>query len=96
MHYPHGTKWMAPGPLGQCHPLPEDKSIRLELARVAQNYKHVYEMYNFDWDPEPGSVQYKIDQRIRRAQALQLRRLERMAGGWEAGIDKQDGGAEIK
>lgn len=25
LHYPHGTKWMAPGPLGQVHPLPEDK-----------------------------------------------------------------------
>jgi hypothetical protein len=24
LHYPHGTKWMAPGPLGQVHPLPDD------------------------------------------------------------------------
>lgn len=22
LHYPHGTKFLAPGPLGQCHPIP--------------------------------------------------------------------------
>eukprot|EP00878_Enallax_costatus_P040983 GHUV01047410.1.p1 GENE.GHUV01047410.1~~GHUV01047410.1.p1 ORF type:complete len:403 (+),score=127.19 GHUV01047410.1:585-1793(+) len=44
LHYPHDTKWMAPGPLGQCHPLPDDKNIRLEMARVAKNHKHVYSM----------------------------------------------------
>ena len=25
LHYPHGTKFMAPGPLGQCHPIPNDE-----------------------------------------------------------------------
>lgn len=44
LHYPHDTKWMAPGPLGQCHPLPDDANIRLEMARVAQNHKHIYSM----------------------------------------------------
>ncbi|GFR52136.1 hypothetical protein Agub_g14651, partial [Astrephomene gubernaculifera] len=77
LHYPHGTKFMAPGPLGQCHPIPEDPSLRAEMAKVADNYTAIYEMYNFDWDPEPGSVQYKIDQRIRRAQELRNNALVR-------------------
>lgn len=25
LHYPHGTKFMAPGPLGQVHPVPDDR-----------------------------------------------------------------------
>mmetsp|Transcript_15921 Transcript_15921/g.34385 ORF Transcript_15921/g.34385 Transcript_15921/m.34385 type:complete len:916 (+) Transcript_15921:178-2925(+) len=79
LHYPHGTKFMAPGPLGQCHPVPDDKAIRMEMVRVAKNYQHIYEMYNFDYDPEPGSVQYKIDQRIKRAEELRMKSLARMA-----------------
>lgn len=47
LHYPHGTKWMAPGPLGQVHPLPDDENIKLEMMRVARNHKHIYDMYNF-------------------------------------------------
>jgi hypothetical protein len=66
LHYPHSTKFMAPGPLGLVHPIPEDPSLRQEMAKVAQNYAAIYRKYNFDWDPEPGSIQYKIDQRIRR------------------------------
>ncbi len=90
LHYPHGTKFMAPGPLGQCHPIPDDPSIKVEMARVAKNYQHVHDQYNFDWDPQPGSVQWKIDQRIKRAQELQLRRLQRMA--MDAAADLQQGG----
>lgn len=26
LHYPHGTKFLAPGPLGQCHPIPGEPS----------------------------------------------------------------------
>ncbi len=33
LHYPHGTKFMAPGPLGQCHPIPDDPSIKVEMER---------------------------------------------------------------
>jgi len=79
LHYPHGTKFMAPGPLGQCHPVPDDKALRAEMLQVAHNYAHIHSLYNFDWDPEPGSVQYKIDQRIKRAQDLRLQSLARMA-----------------
>jgi len=80
LHYPHGTKWMAPGPLGQCHPLPDDDNIKLEMMRVARNHKHVYDMYNFDWDPEPGSINWVINQRIKRGAELQGKQMLRIAG----------------
>ncbi len=67
---PH-THTLNPHPLSlapslQVHPIPDDKSIRMEMLRVANNYQRIYDMYNFDFDPEPGTVQYKIDQRIKR------------------------------
>lgn len=34
LHYPHGTKFMAPGPLGLCHAVPDDPSLRQEMAKV--------------------------------------------------------------
>jgi hypothetical protein len=91
LHYPHGTKWMAPGPLGQVHPLPNDKNIRMEMARVAKNHAHIFSMYNFDWDPEPGSVEYMINQRIKRGAELQGKRLLRMAGNLDAAEAAADG-----
>ncbi|GAX76343.1 hypothetical protein CEUSTIGMA_g3789.t1 [Chlamydomonas eustigma] len=78
MHYPHSTKFMAPGPLGQCHPIPDDIAIRNQMLAVAQNYQRIYEMYNFDYDPEPGSAQYIVEQRIKRAQELKMIQLGRM------------------
>jgi hypothetical protein len=39
------------------------------MLRAAHNYAHIYSLYNFDYDPEPGSVQWKIDQRIKRVGA---------------------------
>lgn len=42
------------------------------MLRAAHNYKRIYDQYNFDWDPEPGSVQYKIDQRIKRVRGVPL------------------------
>jgi hypothetical protein len=91
LHYPHGTKWMAPGPMGQVHPLPDDKNIRLEMARVAKNHAHIFNMYNFDWDPEPGTVDYMINQRIKRGAELQGKRLLRMAGNLDAAEAAADG-----
>jgi len=46
--------------------VPNDQAIRSEMMRFVHNYAHIYSMYNFDFDPEPGSVQHKIDQRISR------------------------------
>ncbi|KAF6253126.1 hypothetical protein COO60DRAFT_1703964 [Scenedesmus sp. NREL 46B-D3] len=83
LHYPHGTKWMAPGPMGQ--------NIRMEMARVAKNHAHIFSMYNFDWDPEPGTVEYIINQRVKRGAELQGKRLLRMAGNLDAAEAAADG-----
>ncbi|KAG2495216.1 hypothetical protein HYH03_006822 [Edaphochlamys debaryana] len=92
LHYPHGTKFMAPGPLGLCHPIPDDPSIRMEMRKVAQNFAAIYRMYNFDWDPEPGTVQYQIDQRIRRAQELRNNALARYMEAADAALDAAPAG----
>jgi hypothetical protein len=34
-------------------------------------------MYNFDWDPEPGSAQWIVDQRVKRVQEINLGRMAR-------------------
>jgi hypothetical protein len=65
--------------MGQCHPLPDDENIKLEMMRVAKNHKHIYDMYNFDWDPEPGSIHHMINQRIRRGAELQGKQMLRIA-----------------
>ena len=52
LYYPTGTKWMAPGPLGQVFSLPADEGLREHLRRVARNYKRIYRMYNFPWDTD--------------------------------------------
>jgi hypothetical protein len=78
LHYPHGTKFLAPGPLGQCHPIPDDPGVREQLKRAAHNHALVFEQYNLDWDPEPGTAQYVVDQRIRRARELHERQAKRV------------------
>ncbi|GLC49066.1 hypothetical protein PLESTB_000178800 [Pleodorina starrii] len=90
LHYPHGTKFMAPGPLGLVHPIPDDPSLRAEMSRVATNYAAVYRLYNFDWDPEPGTIQYKIDQRIRRAQELRNNALARYLEGADQVLQEEE------
>lgn len=93
LHYPFGTKFMAPGPAGQVHPVPDDPAIRLQMIKVAENLEHVYNMYNFDWDPQPGSVQWRIDQRIQKAEELRLRQLGRLAADVEEVIEESKRGA---
>jgi hypothetical protein len=54
------------------------------MVRAAKNHSHIYRMYNFDWDPEPGSVEHMINQRIKRGAELQGRKFLRMAESLEA------------
>lgn len=49
LHYPHGTKFMAPGPMGQCFPVPDDDSIKQQMMTTAENAEKIYRMYNFDY-----------------------------------------------
>eukprot|EP00210_Caulerpa_lentillifera_P001035 g998.t1 len=59
LHYPYGTKFMAPGPLGQCHDVPEDEELYKTMSLHAENYRKIHDMYNLDYDPKPGSTLYK-------------------------------------
>jgi len=49
IHYPHGTKFMAPGPMGQCFPIPDDEDIKRQMVLTAENQRKIYRMYNFDY-----------------------------------------------
>jgi hypothetical protein len=55
LHYPHGTKFLAPGPLGQCFALPDDPALRSAMADVAEAAGAVWDDYNLDYDIAPGS-----------------------------------------
>ncbi len=41
--------------MGQCFPLPDDESLREAMQLHAENHVKIYNMYNFDRVPEPGS-----------------------------------------
>lgn len=40
---------MAPGPMGQCFPIPEDEDIKRQMVTTAENQRKIYRMYNFDY-----------------------------------------------
>ncbi|KAA6416704.1 MAG: hypothetical protein FRX49_13315 [Trebouxia sp. A1-2] len=93
MHYPHGTKFMAPGPMGQCFPIPDDEDIKRQMVLTAENQHKIYRMYNFDYVTKPGSDMAKAEKlwakkqrklaarraRNRHLQQLRLRRQQRQA-----------------
>jgi hypothetical protein len=89
IHYPHGTKFMAPGPMGQCFPLPEDENVRNTMQQHAENHEKIFNMYNFDVVPKPGSDMDKAQKlwdkkearkaaRAKRAAELEKRRHQRL------------------
>lgn len=45
-HYLLETKFMAPGPIGQCYSLPNDLRLIKELKKIAINYDYIYKQYN--------------------------------------------------
>ena len=49
IHYPHGTKFMAPGPMGQCYPLPDNDEVKQVMLRTADNHRKIFNMWNFDY-----------------------------------------------
>lgn len=75
IHYPHGTAFLAPGPLGQCHPVPEDPKVRDAMSRAASNHQKIYESYNLPYVVEPGSDLDKAQKMWRRKQARKQRLL---------------------
>ena len=48
-------KLPAAGPMGQCFPLPDDENVREAMQRHAENHEKIFNMYNFDVVPKPGS-----------------------------------------
>ena len=40
---------MAPGPMGQCFPIPDDGDIKRQMITTAENQRKIYRMYNFDY-----------------------------------------------
>jgi hypothetical protein len=55
LHYPHGTKFAAPGPLGQCFALPEDEGTLSALDDAAHNTELIWRDFNLPRDIEPES-----------------------------------------
>ena len=67
LHYPHATKFAAPGPLGQCFALPDDPATRTALDDAAHNHELVWSEFNLPYNIEPGS-----DMDLARAHAAEV------------------------
>uniref|UniRef100_A0A061S7W1 Morn repeat protein 1 n=1 Tax=Tetraselmis sp. GSL018 TaxID=582737 RepID=A0A061S7W1_9CHLO len=92
LHYPHGTGFLAPGPMGQTFAVPDDPKLKDAMEKAARNHIRIYNMYNVPRDAPPGSVMERAEElgreeEERRAKAIaemeaaerrRLRRLERL------------------
>jgi hypothetical protein len=56
VHYPHGSSFLAPGPLGLCHPIPNDPRLKNAMTKAAALQQHIHDMYNIPEVAAPGSV----------------------------------------
>lgn len=66
LDYPLGTKFLAPGPAGQLHPVPENPALRSEMRAAGDVWQRIFESYNLRWhDPKPGS---DLDKALKRWQ----------------------------
>ena len=55
LHYSHGTKFLAPGPLGQCFALPDDEGLLETMAAAAEAKGDTWDDFNLEYDITPGS-----------------------------------------
>lgn len=80
LHYPYGTKFMAPGPMGQCYDVPEDEELYRTMSLHADNYRKIHDLYNFDYDPKPGSDLYNAlkyqEKKMKQKEALEKKKAE--------------------
>jgi len=44
--YPFNTKFLAPGPTGQCFSIPNESFILREMTKISRNYNYIYGQYN--------------------------------------------------
>lgn len=77
LHYPHGTAFLAPGPLGQCHPIPDSPHLKHAMSVAASNHEKIHDAYNLPYDPEPGSDMDKAMKLWKRKEAKEKRALEK-------------------
>ena len=56
LHYPHGTKFLAPGPLGQCFAIPDSPALRAAMAASAEAAAATWEDFNLEYEIMPGSA----------------------------------------
>ncbi|KAK9805746.1 hypothetical protein WJX73_005145 [Symbiochloris irregularis] len=73
LHYPHGTRFLAPGPLGQCHPLPDDEHLKEQMRLHARNTLKIHNAYNIPYKVQPGS---DLDKAIKHHEQKQTRLAE--------------------
>lgn len=93
LHYPHGTAFLAPGPLGQCHAVPEDPKIRDAMTRAAANHQRIYDSYNLPYETQPGSDLDKAQRLWKKKQTRKQRALEKKLQREQQRIRRLDGGS---
>ena len=42
------------GPLGQCHPIPDDPQLKAEMLKHARNHHRIHSRYNLPYQSAPG------------------------------------------
>lgn len=94
LHYPHGTKFLAPGPMGQCFPVPDDDGLKLKMAQAADTHRKIYQQYNLPYEVEPGSVMEKAQKLWKKKQARRQRALEKRLKREQQRIRRMDKVAE--
>ena len=48
------------GPLGQCHPIPDDPQLKAEMLKHARNHHRIHSRYNLPYQSAPGSDMAKV------------------------------------
>lgn len=56
LHYPYETLFLAPGPLAQMFPIPNNEALKEEISRVQFFWRSIYDNYNFDPNPDLDST----------------------------------------
>lgn len=77
VHYPHGSAFLAPGPLGLCHSIPNDSKLKNAMSKAAAVQQHIHDMYNIPENPEPGSILEKAMKLWKKKQARKQKALEK-------------------
>ena len=54
------TLGLLAGPLGQCHPIPDDPQLKAEMLKHARNHHRIHSRYNLPYQSAPGSDMAKV------------------------------------